>query len=76
MVSMQYWRNLPTFPSAANFHQRLVVLDIDEYRQVHHKPWRMIYTVGDAAVYVLLIADGRRDMRALLRRRLLHDEGG
>jgi hypothetical protein len=33
----------------------------------------MICTVDDGAVFVLLIADGRRNMQALLKRRLLND---
>ena len=35
------------------------------------KPYRIIYRVMGDGVYVLVIADGRRDMRALLQRRLL-----
>ena len=35
------------------------------------KPYRIIYRVMGDGVYVLVIADGRRDMRALLGRRLL-----
>ena len=36
-------------------------------------PYRIIYREieDDVYVYVLVIADGRRDMRALLERRLL-----
>ncbi len=35
------------------------------------KPYRIIYRVTEDDVYVLVIADGRRNMRALLERRLL-----
>jgi len=35
------------------------------------KPYRIIYRVMAENVYVLVIADGRRDMQALLQRRLL-----
>ena len=44
---------------------------IKEYREVHFKPYRIVYRVSDDAVRVLMIADGRRDMEALLQRRLL-----
>ena len=44
---------------------------IKEYREVHFKPYRIVYRVSDGAVHVLMIADGRRDMEALLQRRLL-----
>ncbi|MGH8035869.1 MAG: hypothetical protein ACREO9_11630 [Lysobacterales bacterium] len=45
-------------------------LGIDRYRQVFFKPYRIIYHVRDHRVIVNLIADGRRDMSALLQRRL------
>jgi toxin ParE1/3/4 len=35
------------------------------------KPYRIIYRVMAENVYFLVIADGRRDMQALLQRRLL-----
>lgn len=44
---------------------------IRDFREVFFKPYRIIYRVQDARVYVLLVADGRRDMRSLLLRRLL-----
>lgn len=51
--------------------RELQTLGIKEYREVFFKPYRVIYRVEDDTVYVMLIADGRRDMRALLQRRLL-----
>lgn len=47
------------------------MLGIREYREVFFKPYRIIYRVIGTNVYVLLIADGRRDMRTLLQRRLV-----
>jgi toxin ParE1/3/4 len=46
-------------------------IGIREYREIFFKPYRIIYRVMDENVYVLLIADGRRDMQTLLQRRLL-----
>ena len=42
-----------------------------EYRQLYFKPYRVIYRIVEVRVYIYLIADGRRDMEALLSRRLL-----
>ena len=42
-----------------------------EYREIFFKPYCIIYRVMDNTVYVLLIADGRRDRQILLQRRLL-----
>jgi toxin ParE1/3/4 len=41
------------------------------FREVHRKPFRIVYRVVAREVLVLIVADGRRDMRALLARRLL-----
>ena len=46
-------------------------IDIDKYREVFFKPYRIIYRVVAEKVYVMVITDGRRDMQALLQRRLL-----
>lgn len=58
-------------PERGVFPRELAALGIREYREVFFKPYRIIYRVLDKRVYVLLIADGRRDMRELLQRRLL-----
>lgn len=44
---------------------------IREYRETFFKPYRIVYHIDDARVFISLIADGRRDMRSLLARRLL-----
>jgi len=50
--------------------KELAALGIREYRQVFFKPYRVIYRVVGRQAYVYLVADGRRDMQALLARRL------
>ena len=49
----------------------LLDIGIREYREIFFKPYRIIYRVMGDKVYVLVVADGRRDMQALLQRRLL-----
>ena len=63
--------SLRTFPERGAFPRELLTLGIREYRQTYFKPYRLIYRVIGRRVYVYLIADGRRDIRALLERRLL-----
>jgi toxin ParE1/3/4 len=46
-------------------------LGMTEYRQTLCHPCRMIYRIIDMTVFIVLIADGRRDMASLLERRLL-----
>jgi toxin ParE1/3/4 len=62
---------LSSFPERGSFPKELLALGIKDFRQVFFKPYRLIYRTVDARVYVYLIVDGRRDMQALLSRRLL-----
>lgn len=64
--------SLSEHPLRGAFPKELLDIGIREYREVFFKPYRIICRVMDENVYVLLIADGRRDMRTLLERRLLH----
>lgn len=63
--------NLSAHPHRGNYPKELLEVGIREYREVFFKPYRVIYQVMENEVYVLLIADGRRDMQTLLERRLL-----
>ena len=67
----QAFEALSALPERGSYPRELLELGIREYREVFFKPYRIIYRVMGDGVYVLMIADGRRDMRALLQRRLL-----
>ena len=58
------------YPERGSIPPELKKLGIDRYRQVFFKPYRIIYHVRERRVIVNLIADGRKDMSALLQRRL------
>jgi toxin ParE1/3/4 len=62
---------LSEFPGRGVCPEELLSLGIREYREVFFKPYRIVYRVMEKNVYVLLIADGHRDMQSLLQRRLL-----
>ena len=62
---------LSEFPERGVYPKELLELGIREYREIFFKPYRIIYRIMDQNVYILLIADGRRDMQALLQRRFL-----
>ena len=62
---------LSSLPERGSFPNELAVLGIKEYRETFFKPYRVIYRVAGKQVIIYLIADGRRDMQALLARRLL-----
>jgi toxin ParE1/3/4 len=62
---------LSQFPERGSYPKELVALGMKDYRQAMFKPYRVIYRVLGGQVVIYLIADGRRDMQALLARRLL-----
>ena len=63
--------SLSDSPERGAYPKELLALGIREYREVFFKPYRIIYTITAESVFVLLVADGRRDLQALLQRRLL-----
>lgn len=65
---------LSTLAQRGVYPPELLALGIREYRQVFFKPYRIIYRIVGKRVIVLLIADGRRDIAALLAERLLMQE--
>lgn len=63
--------NLSNNPKRGACPKELLAIGLREYREIFFKPYRIIYRVMDDKVYVMVIADGRRDMQSLLQRRLL-----
>ena len=63
--------SLSEFSDRGAYPKELLALGIREYREILFKPYRIIYRTLGNRVYVLLIADGRRDMQTLFQRRLL-----
>jgi toxin ParE1/3/4 len=58
-------------PERGAYAKELLAVGLREYREVYFKPYRIIYRIIARHVYVMVIADGRRDMQILLQRRLL-----
>lgn len=58
-------------PERGAYPNELLVVGLREYREIFFKPYRVIYRVIEQHVYVMVIADGRRDIQSLLQRRLL-----
>ena len=67
----EVFESLSAYLHRGSYPNELLEVGIREYREVFFKPCRVIYRVMESNVYVLLIADGRRDMQTLLQRRLL-----
>lgn len=63
--------SLCEFPDRGHFPPELERIGIFEYREIHFKPYRIIYKIADSKVYVYCVLDGRREMQKLLENRLL-----
>jgi len=62
---------LEQYPERGHFLPELRSLGIKTYREVHFKPYRIIYEVIGREVCIQLIVDGRRSLQSILERRLL-----
>ena len=59
------------YPERGAPPKELTGLGMPQFRQMLVAPYRIIYRTVGAQVFILLIADGRRDMQSLLEQRLL-----
>lgn len=58
-------------PDKGHIPPELSRIAIDTYKEIHYRPYRIIYEIVDRYVYVHAVLDGRRDLQSLLERRLL-----
>jgi toxin ParE1/3/4 len=64
------WNRLETLSERGNIPKEIAATGTREYRELHWKPYRIVYRVEPTVVTVYAIFDGRRDIRAFLRGRL------
>jgi len=64
--------NLDYFPFRGHIVPELQILGFTEYRELIYKRWRIVYSVEDTDVYLLLIIDSRQDMQEQLVQRILN----
>ena len=62
---------LTRFPFRGHAPPELKRVGVELYRELHYKPYRVIYEIVQKKVFVHAILDGRRDLRSLLERRLV-----
>ncbi len=63
---------LEQFPNRGTYPDDLSELGATAFREIFFKPYRVIYRILDKRVYIYVVTDGRRDIRSLLAKRLLH----
>jgi len=64
-------RSIEEFPERGHVPPELERVHVREYREIHWKPYRIIYRIQDARVFVHCIVDGRRNLQELLIERSL-----
>ena len=62
---------LESLPERGHFPPELEGLGMHSHREIHYKPYRIIYELSGHNVVIHMVADGRRSFRDLLEQRLL-----
>jgi len=63
--------SLVHMPERGHYPPEFERICIREYREIHFKPYRIVYSIHENEVIVYCVLDGRRDMQTLLQQRLL-----
>lgn len=63
---------LKNMPNKGSIPKELQEIGIADYRQTLFKIYRIIYEIQESEIIIMLIADGRRDMKALLAKKIFN----
>ena len=63
--------SLETMAMRGHVPPELDRISVHEYREIHFKPYRIIYSIFANQVFIHCVLDGHRDLDDLLQRRLL-----
>ncbi|MFH1194911.1 MAG: type II toxin-antitoxin system RelE/ParE family toxin [bacterium] len=64
---------LQEYPHRGHVPPELSLLGIDDFLELHYKPYRIIYQIIEKVVFIHCVLDGRRDMQKLLQERLMRE---
>ena len=62
--------SLISFPDRGPTPPELERINVFNYKELHFKPYRIIYQVIEHKVYIHCVFDGRRDLQEILENRL------
>ena len=62
---------LREFPERGHIPPELERVGMPLYREIHFKPYRIIYEIDGKTVFIHCVVDGRRDLQHVLERRLI-----
>jgi len=61
---------LISFPNRGHTPPELKRVNVYNYKEIHFKPYRIIYQIIEKKVYIHCVFDGRRDLQEILESRL------
>lgn len=64
-------QKLETFPMRGHIPPELERIGVLDFKEIHCKPFRIIYEIRKSEVFVHCVLDGRRDLQELLQKRVL-----
>lgn len=62
---------LETLSLGSHIPPELERIGVFDFREIHYKPYRIIYEIRNSDVFVHCVLDGRRDLQDLLQMRVL-----
>ncbi len=62
---------LEKYPERGHVLPEIKQTGIKKYREIHYKPYRIIYEIDKNIIYVHSVLDGRRNIQEILSERLL-----
>ena len=65
--------SLQEYPNRGHVPPELSLLGIDDFLELHYKPYRIIYQIIEKVVFIHCVLDGRRDMQKQLQERLMRE---
>lgn len=58
-------------PARGHVVAELKRVHVEGFREVHYKPFRIIFQISDKSVYMHAVLDGRRELQEILERRIM-----
>lgn len=63
--------SLRKYPNRSHVSPELERIGVFNYKEIHFKPYRIIYEIIESNVFVHCVLEGRRSLQELLEKRLL-----
>lgn len=63
--------SLCIYPQRGHPVPELKRIYVESFREIHHKPYRIVFQISNEIVYIHAVLDGRRELQDLLERRII-----